>query len=95
MEDEQRDELVELLEFDEDRAGGFMTTFLVTATPDEPVADVRARLAEAERTTAPTSTPSSCVDDAGPLPRRRRAVRPGHRRADDQTMGDLLGEPRR
>lgn len=44
MDTEQRDELVELLEYKEDTAGGFMTTSLVTATPDEKVAAVRERL---------------------------------------------------
>ncbi len=44
MDDEQREELVELLEYKENTAGGFMTTSLVLATPDERVADVRDQL---------------------------------------------------
>jgi CBS domain-containing protein len=44
MDDEQREELAELLEYKEDTAGGFMTTSLVLATPDERVADVRDQL---------------------------------------------------
>ena len=46
MEDDQREELSELLEYKEDRAGGFMTTNLVIAGLDEKVRDVRARLRE-------------------------------------------------
>jgi len=48
MEDEQRHTLEELLEFDEESAGGFMTTFLVTARVDDRVEDLRVRLAEAD-----------------------------------------------
>jgi CBS domain-containing protein len=48
MEDEQRHVLEELLEFPEDAAGGFMTTFWVTARPWDRVDDVRTRLAEAD-----------------------------------------------
>jgi CBS domain-containing protein len=44
MDDQQREELVELLEYKEDTAGGFMTTSLVLATPEERVADVRDQL---------------------------------------------------
>jgi CBS domain-containing protein len=44
MDDEAREGLVELLEYKEDTAGGFMTTSLVLATPDEPVGAVRERL---------------------------------------------------
>jgi len=47
MEDDQRQTLEDLLEFDEERAGGFMTTFLVTAALTDLVDDVRARLTEA------------------------------------------------
>jgi CBS domain-containing protein len=39
--------LLELLEYPEDRAGGFMTTILVTAHTDDTLEDVAARLAEA------------------------------------------------
>jgi len=46
MNEDQRETLEELLEFDEESAGGFMTTFLVTAFPHESVEEVRARLAE-------------------------------------------------
>jgi CBS domain-containing protein len=44
MDDEQREELAELLEYKEDTAGGFMTTSLVVATPEEKVAAVRDQL---------------------------------------------------
>jgi len=47
MEEDQRQTLEELLEFDEESAGGIMTPFLVTALPGERVDDVRRRLAEA------------------------------------------------
>ena len=47
MDDVQRETLEELLEFDEETAGGIMTTFLVTAVVEERVSDVRHRLAEA------------------------------------------------
>ena len=43
--DEPRQQLEELLEFDEESAGGFMTTFVVTARPSDRVDDVRAQLA--------------------------------------------------
>ena len=48
MNEEQRGSLEDLLEFDEESAGGFMTTFLVTATPEETVKVVRKRLAAVE-----------------------------------------------
>jgi len=48
MDDEPRQKLEELLEFDEEHAGGFMTTFLVTASLSEAVDEVRARLADAD-----------------------------------------------
>lgn len=44
MTPDQRDQLRRLLGYEEDSAGGFMTTNLVTAAPDEPVGEVRARL---------------------------------------------------
>ncbi|GAC1532300.1 MAG: CBS domain-containing protein [Acidimicrobiales bacterium] len=46
MEAQQRETLEELLEFDEETAGGIMTTFLVTAVVEERVEDVRLRLAD-------------------------------------------------
>ncbi|HEY2428120.1 MAG TPA: CBS domain-containing protein [Acidimicrobiales bacterium] len=48
MEDKRRQNLEEILGFDEERAGGFMTTFLVTAALSDRVDDVRTRLAEAD-----------------------------------------------
>ncbi|MGH9095061.1 MAG: CBS domain-containing protein, partial [Acidimicrobiales bacterium] len=44
MTEEQRTTLTDLLDYEEDKAGGFMTTRLVTGTRDETVASVRARL---------------------------------------------------
>ncbi|MHB8661245.1 MAG: magnesium transporter MgtE N-terminal domain-containing protein [Acidimicrobiales bacterium] len=48
MDEDQRETLEDLLEFDEESAGGFMTTFLVTATLEDTVKEVRKRLARAE-----------------------------------------------
>src|SRR5579862_3747465 len=47
MEQDQRHTLEELLEFDEESAGGIMTPFLVTALPGEGIDEVRERLAQA------------------------------------------------
>ncbi|MDE3205284.1 MAG: magnesium transporter [Acidobacteriota bacterium] len=44
MEPDQAEELSDLLGYEEDRAGGFMTTRLVMATPEETVRTVRRRL---------------------------------------------------
>jgi CBS domain-containing protein len=44
MEPDQAEELADLLAYEEDRAGGFMTTRLVVARPDETVRSVRKRL---------------------------------------------------
>jgi flagellar motility protein MotE (MotC chaperone)/CBS domain-containing protein len=44
LEAPQRQALAGLLDYDEDSAGGLMTTFIVSAHPDELVGDVRARL---------------------------------------------------
>jgi CBS domain-containing protein len=44
---DQRGLLTQMLDYGEDRAGGFMTTNLVTAGPDDSVGSVRARLREA------------------------------------------------
>jgi CBS domain-containing protein len=46
MPERTRSRLAELLGYRQDRAGGFMTTTLARAQPDETVAEVRARLAE-------------------------------------------------
>lgn len=45
MEPARREALSGLLDYEEDSAGGVMTTFLVTATPDESTDAVRSRLA--------------------------------------------------
>jgi CBS domain-containing protein len=44
MDPAQRERLSDLLDFEQDQAGGFMTTNLVTAPPDQTVAEVRDRL---------------------------------------------------
>jgi CBS domain-containing protein len=64
MPDEQREELVELLEYKEEQAGGFMTTSLVCATPDEQVFVVRARL-RAERDHKGDIDAVAVVDESG------------------------------
>lgn len=64
MEEEQREELTELLEYREDTAGGFMTTSLVIATPNEGVALVRDRL-RAEREHAGDIDAVAVVDEGG------------------------------
>ena len=64
MDNEQREELAELLEYKEDTAGGFMTTSLVLATPDERVATVRDRL-RAEGEHRGDIDAVAVVDDAG------------------------------
>ena len=66
MEEEQRDVLEDLLEFDEESAGGFMTTFLITAKPMDLVSDVRARLA-AEADHGPDIDAVVVLDDEGRL----------------------------
>lgn len=48
MEPDQREKLSGLLGFEEDQAGGFMTTNLVTAPPDQTVAEVRERMRQEE-----------------------------------------------
>ncbi|HMC39753.1 MAG TPA: CBS domain-containing protein [Acidimicrobiales bacterium] len=44
MQPDQAEELSDLLEYEEDRAGGFMTTRLVTATPEDSVRSIRRQL---------------------------------------------------
>jgi CBS domain-containing protein len=47
MAEDKRAHLAQILHYEEDRAGGIMTTNLVTAVPDEPVGAVRERLRSA------------------------------------------------
>ncbi len=90
MEDEQRQTLEELLEFDEESAGGFMTTFLVTAGLADPIGDVRARLAEAADHGADVDgvvvldDQDRLVDDVGLF---ALATAPA-----DATIGDLIAD---
>lgn len=90
MDDEQREELVELLEYREDTAGGFMTTNLVLATPDEPVGVIRERL-RAEVDHRGDIDAVAVVDDTG---RYIDDVSLYHVAiaADDQRISDLLGD---
>lgn len=64
MDAEQRVELARLLAYEEDRAGGIMTTNLVTASPDELVATVRRRLGD-EREHAGDIDGVALLDDDG------------------------------
>jgi CBS domain-containing protein len=66
MEEERRDAIEDLLEFDEDQAGGFMTTVLLFAQPGSSVASVRAQLAE-EAEHASDMDAVVVVDDDGLL----------------------------
>ena len=92
MEDEQRQTLEDLLEFDEESAGGFMTTFLVTAGPGDLVDDVRARLAEADEHGADVDgvvvldDELHLIDDVSLF---ALATAPG-----SATLGDLVAEDR-
>jgi CBS domain-containing protein len=90
MEDDRREQLSELLEYEQDRAGGFMTTHLVVTAVDERVSRVRARLRK-ERdhrgdidAVAVVDTEGRLVDDVILFD---VAVAKG-----DQTMGDLVGD---
>jgi CBS domain-containing protein len=90
MEDERREELVELLEYQKDEAGGFMTTCLVTGTPDDRVFLVRDQL-RARREHAGEIDAVAVVDDEGiytdDVSLFDLAI------ADpDQTLGELVGE---
>jgi CBS domain-containing protein len=90
MDAEERQELTELLEYKEDTAGGFMTSNLVTATPDERVFVVRSRLRD-ERDHAGDIDAVAVVDEDGryldDVNLFDLAV------ADpDQTLGELVGE---
>jgi CBS domain-containing protein len=66
MEEPQREVLEDLLEFDEESAGGFMTTILVIAHTSDTVKAVRARLA-AVRDHGPDIDAVVVVDDSGDL----------------------------
>ncbi len=90
LDDEPREVLTDLLEYREDRAGGFMTTSLVTATADERVFVTRGRLrAEADHrgdidAVAIVDDDGIYVDDVSLF---ALAI------ADaDQTLGELLEE---
>ena len=90
LEEDQREELSELLEYDERQAGGFMTTSLVTGTPDERVFVIRQRLRAAADhqgdvdAVAVVDTDGLYLDDVSLF---SLAI------ADpDETLGELLGD---
>jgi CBS domain-containing protein len=89
MESEQRDELESLLDYEEDEAGGFMTSNLVTAGLGDTVGDTRRRLAE-EREHAADIDGVAVVDGEqfmGDVKLFDLAVA-----LDSATLGELLGE---
>lgn len=88
MEDDAREALEELLEFDEESAGGFMTTFLVTAAPGERVDEVRARLADADEHRSDIDA-VVVIDDGGRLVDDVSLFAVATARAD-ATMADLV-----
>jgi CBS domain-containing protein len=93
MEPGQAEELSDLLEYEEDRAGGFMTPRLVTATPDELVRTIRKQLRK-EKEHAGDVDGVVVVDPDGRLlgdiPLYELAIA-----TNDSTFGSLLpeGEP--
>jgi CBS domain-containing protein len=90
MEPDQAEQLADLLGYEEDRAGGFMTTRLVVATPDETVRSIRRRLRR-EKEHAGDLDGIVVVDSDGRLlgdvPLYELAIA-----TNDSTFGDLLPE---
>lgn len=90
MEPEHREQLSGLLHYEEDRAGGFMTTSLVVAAPDETVRQVRRRLRD-EKDHAGDVDGVAVVDSDGRLkgdiPMFDFAIA-----ANDSPIGSLLPE---
>ena len=60
MEPDQAEQLTDLLNYEEDKAGGFMTTHLIVATPEETVRAVRRRLRKEKEHGGDAPSPSSC-----------------------------------
>lgn len=90
MEPAQAEHLSDLLGYEEDRAGGFMTTRLVVATPEETIRSVRKRLRR-EKEHAGDLDGIVVVDTEGRLvgdiPLYELAIA-----TNDSTFGDLLPE---
>jgi CBS domain-containing protein len=90
MEPDHAEQLSDLLGYEEDRAGGFMTTRLVVATPDETVRSIRRRLRR-EKEHAGDLDGIVVVDGDGRLlgdvPLYELAIA-----TNDSTLGDLLPE---
>lgn len=90
MDEVRRETLEELLEFDEETAGGIMTTFLVTAVAEEQVEQVRRRLSEATEhgsdvdAVVVIDADGSVIDDVGLF-----AIATA---APDATMADLVAD---
>jgi CBS domain-containing protein len=66
MDRDHAEQLADLLEYEEDRAGGFMTTRLVVATPDQTVRSVRRQLRK-EKDHGSDVDGVAVLDDAGRL----------------------------
>ena len=90
MEPDQAEQLSELLDYEEDRAGGFMTTRLVVATPTDTVRSVRKRLRK-DRDHAGYVDGVAVVDQdgrlVGDIPIYELAIA-----TNDSTFADLLPE---
>ncbi|HET9077515.1 MAG TPA: CBS domain-containing protein [Acidimicrobiales bacterium] len=90
MDPDQAEQLTGLLGYEEDRAGGFMTTTLVVATPDETIRSIRRRLRREQEHAGDVD--GIVVVDAdghliGDLPLYGLAVA-----TNDSLVGDLLPE---
>ncbi|MBV9660412.1 MAG: magnesium transporter [Acidimicrobiales bacterium] len=90
MNPEQAEELTDLLEYEEDQAGGFMTTKLVSAAADETVRSVRRRLRRDKERSGDVD--GIVVIDAegrmlGDVPLYQMAIA-----TNDSLMNDLLSE---
>jgi Mg/Co/Ni transporter MgtE len=88
MDPEQAEHLTDLLEYEEDRAGGFMTTKVILATAEDTVRSVRRRLRREEEHSGDVD--GVAVVDAegrllGDVPLYRLAIA-----TNDSLMGELL-----
>jgi Mg/Co/Ni transporter MgtE len=89
MQSEQRDELQALLDYQEDTAGGFMTTNLVIAAPTDNVTSTRRLLAESREHAADIDGVAVVLDGQfqGDVSLFDLAVG-----LDDATLGELLAD---
>ena len=90
MDPDQAEQLSDLLGYEEDRAGGFMTTTLVLATPDETVRSIRRRLRKEQEHSGDVDGIAVVDEDGrliGDLPLYGLAIA-----TNDRPVGDLLPE---